>query len=65
MAASKMKEMLQKKEDLIGLAIFDLEVQIAAHCKHVSRDQLRCWNKRIQGLRSLRITIRTMISMVD
>lgn len=65
MAASKVKEMLQAKEQVCGIEILRLETEIATKRMYVSRDQLRCWNKRIQDIRSLRIAIRTMISMVD
>lgn len=65
MSAPKMKAMLQLKEQTATAYIDGLEKQIRDHHMHVSRDQVRAWNKRIQALRSLRIAIRTMLSMVD
>lgn len=65
MAGTKIKAMLQAKEQACDIEILRLEIEIATKRMYVSRDQLRCWNKRIQDVRSLRIAIRTMISMVD
>lgn len=55
-------EKLHNDERVIVAAIETLEYQIKELAQQVSREQLRCWNIRIQRLRSQRIAIREKIT---